>query len=84
MEKSLESGNLAAKQGKFDTFIEKISPDRNIYMHFLELSAQDTEKTIRLLKSSSQPMVKKRQIMQTAFGDYRKKMLEEEKRLRLG
>lgn len=29
-------------------------------------------------------MVKKRQIMQTAFGDYRKKMSDEEKRLRLG
>lgn len=50
----------------------------------LSLLAQDTDKTIRLLKSSNQPMVKKRQIMQTAFGDYRKKMSDEEKRLRLG
>lgn len=29
-------------------------------------------------------MVKKRQLMQTAFGDYRKKMADEEKRLRVG
>lgn len=42
------------------------------------------EKTIRLLKSSNQPVIKKRQIMHTAFGDYRAKMQEEEKRLNLG
>lgn len=29
-------------------------------------------------------MVKKRQLMQSAFGDYRKKMAEEEKKLRAG
>lgn len=47
-------------------------------------SVQDTEKTLRSLKSSSQPMVKKRQLMQSAFGDYRKKMADEEKKLRVG
>lgn len=45
---------------------------------------QDAEKTLRSLKNSNQPMVKKRQLMQSAFGDYRKKMAEEEKKLRAG
>lgn len=48
------------------------------------MTAQDTEKTIKLLKSANQPMIKKRQIMKTAFGDYRAKMQEEERRLGLG
>lgn len=47
-------------------------------------AAQDMEKNIRLLKSANQPTVKKRQIMHAAFGDYRAKMQEEEKRLSLG
>lgn len=45
---------------------------------------QDTEKTLKSLKSNSQPMVKKRQLMQLAFGDYRRKMADEEKKLRVG
>lgn len=47
-------------------------------------AVQDAEKSLRSLKSGSQPMVKKRQLMQSAFGDYRKKMAEEEKKLRVG
>ncbi|XP_055313404.1 UPF0488 protein CG14286 [Sitodiplosis mosellana] len=46
--------------------------------------AQDAEKTLKSLKSNSQPMVKKRQLMQLAFGDYRRKMADEEKKLRVG
>lgn len=45
---------------------------------------QDSEKTLRSLKSNNQPMVKKRQLMQSTFGDYRKKMADEEKKLRAG
>lgn len=46
--------------------------------------AQDTDKTLRSLKSNNQPMIKKRQLMQSALGDYRKKMSDEEKKLRIG
>lgn len=53
-------------------------------MQFFFLLAQDAEKTIRSLKSHNQPMVKKRQLMQLAFGDYRRKMADEEKKLRGG
>lgn len=55
-----------------------------IRLTFFSFAAQDTEKTIKLLKSANQPMVKKRQIMKASFGDYRAKMLEEERRLGLG
>lgn len=51
---------------------------------FTALSAQDAEKTLKSLKSNSQPMVKKRQLMQLSFGDYRRKMADEEKKLRVG
>lgn len=44
----------------------------------------DTEKTLKLLKSNNQPLVRKRQLMRTTFGDYRTKMQEEEKKMRLG
>lgn len=47
-------------------------------------SVQDVEKTVRLLKSSNQPLIKKRQLMQTNLGNYRKKMQDEEKKLRAG
>lgn len=55
-----------------------------IYNFSSNLPVQDAEKTLRSLKSSNQPMVKKRQLMQSAFGDYRKKMADEEKKLRAG
>ncbi|XP_067641389.1 UPF0488 protein CG14286 [Eurosta solidaginis] len=45
--------------------------------------ADDTVKNLRTLKSSTAPLVKKRQIMKTALGDYRAKMKEEEKKLAL-
>ncbi|XP_058830602.1 UPF0488 protein CG14286 [Topomyia yanbarensis] len=43
----------------------------------------DTTKLINLLKSPNQPLVKKRQIMRTNFGNYRTKMAEEEKSMAL-
>lgn len=42
--------------------------------------AQDAQKIIRILKSEKAPLIKKRQAMRNTFGDYRKKMQEEEKR----
>ncbi|XP_055711115.1 UPF0488 protein CG14286 [Phlebotomus papatasi] len=45
--------------------------------------AQDAEKTLRILKGANQPLVKKRQVMRNAFGDYRAQMAREEKQLSL-
>ncbi|XP_012158325.1 UPF0488 protein CG14286 [Ceratitis capitata] len=45
--------------------------------------ADDTIKNIRVLKSVSAPLVKKRQVMKAALGDYRAKMKEEEKKMEL-
>ncbi|KAI5638282.1 hypothetical protein NE865_09097 [Phthorimaea operculella] len=42
---------------------------------------QDTWKTLQVLKNNNQPIVRKRQLMRTYFGDYRAKMLAEEKKL---
>lgn len=56
----------------------------HLRINFGKFSVQETEKTMRLLKSSNQPTVKKRQLMQSALGNYRKKMSDEEKRLRAG
>lgn len=45
--------------------------------------ADDTVKNVRVLKSSTAPLVKKRQVMKAALGDYRAKMKEEEKKMAL-
>ncbi|XP_055843347.1 UPF0488 protein CG14286 [Episyrphus balteatus] len=44
---------------------------------------EDMSKSLKTLKSSTAPVVKKRQIMKASFGDYRSKMKEEEKKLAL-
>lgn len=41
-------------------------------------SVDETMKLISTLKSANQPLIKKRQIMRTTFGDYRAKMAQEE------
>ncbi|XP_015120028.1 UPF0488 protein CG14286 [Diachasma alloeum] len=41
---------------------------------------RDAQKSLKLLKSNNVPLVQKRQIMRTTFGDYRAKMLQEEKK----
>lgn len=43
---------------------------------------QDTEKNIKKLKGSA-PLIQKRQLMRTSFGDYRTKMAAEEKTMGL-
>uniref|UniRef100_A0A182Q2C6 Uncharacterized protein n=1 Tax=Anopheles farauti TaxID=69004 RepID=A0A182Q2C6_9DIPT len=40
--------------------------------------AEETSKLINTLKSGTQPIIRKRQIMRTTFGDYRSKMAAEE------
>ncbi|KAK5640577.1 hypothetical protein RI129_011388 [Pyrocoelia pectoralis] len=42
---------------------------------------QDHTKTLNTLMSRTAPLIKKRQVMRISFGDYRKKMAEEEKRV---
>ncbi|XP_053669985.1 UPF0488 protein CG14286 [Anopheles nili] len=42
---------------------------------------EDTTKLINTLKSGTQPIIRKRQIMRTTFGDYRSKMAAEEQTL---
>ncbi|XP_063981752.1 UPF0488 protein CG14286 [Diachasmimorpha longicaudata] len=42
--------------------------------------ARASQKSLKLLKSNNVPLVQKRQIMRTTFGDYREKMLQEEKK----
>ncbi|XP_055594462.1 UPF0488 protein CG14286-like isoform X2 [Uranotaenia lowii] len=44
---------------------------------------EDTLKLINTLKSPNQPLIKKRQIMRSSFGDYRKKMADEEAKMAL-
>lgn len=43
---------------------------------------QDNEKNIKKLKGSA-PLIQKRQLMRTSFGDYRTKMAAEEKKMGL-
>ncbi|KAB0792179.1 hypothetical protein PPYR_14146 [Photinus pyralis] len=42
---------------------------------------QDHTKSLNTLMSRTAPLIKKRQVMRLSFGDYRKKMGEEEKRV---
>ncbi|KAG6461348.1 hypothetical protein O3G_MSEX012568 [Manduca sexta] len=46
-----------------------------------EKQLQETWKVLTVLKNNNQPMVRKRQLMRTHFGDYRAKMAAEEKKL---
>uniref|UniRef100_A0A1E1VXM7 Uncharacterized protein n=1 Tax=Pectinophora gossypiella TaxID=13191 RepID=A0A1E1VXM7_PECGO len=45
-----------------------------------ETQVQDTWKVLQVLKNNNQPIIRKRQLMRTHFGDYRAKMLAEEKK----
>uniref|UniRef100_T1GFC1 Uncharacterized protein n=1 Tax=Megaselia scalaris TaxID=36166 RepID=T1GFC1_MEGSC len=49
-----------------------------------EKQIEDVHKNSRILKSSTAPLVKKRQLMKSLFGDYRAKMKDEEKKMGLG
>lgn len=42
---------------------------------------QEVWKVLTVLKNNNQPMIRKRQLMRTHFGDYRAKMAAEEKKL---
>lgn len=43
--------------------------------------AQDAAYSLTILRSKRAPVIKKRQVMRSSFGDYRTKMAEEEKKL---
>lgn len=47
-------------------------------------TADDTVKNLKILKGNSAPLIKKRQVMKAAMGDYRAKMKDEEKKMSLG
>lgn len=66
-------------------FTEKARTIFFILIHFYKfpLPVEDTLKLINTLKSPNQPLIKKRQIMRTSFGDYRAKMAEEERTMAL-
>ncbi|XP_071439725.1 UPF0488 protein CG14286 [Hetaerina americana] len=44
-------------------------------------TAEDNMKALNTLKSNKAPLIRKRQVMRSLFGDYRAKMAEEEKKL---
>ncbi|XP_067128640.1 UPF0488 protein CG14286 [Centruroides vittatus] len=44
---------------------------------------EDSKKMLKILRNSKAPLVKKRQVMRQAFGDYRSKMKNEEKQFKL-
>ncbi|XP_049292046.1 UPF0488 protein CG14286 isoform X1 [Anopheles funestus] len=48
------------------------------YMRENNKKMEETTKLIKTLKSGSQPIIRKRQIMRTTYGDYRSKMASEE------
>jgi len=50
--------------------------------HFY-FSALEVSRNIRLLESQKTAYIKKRQLMRILFGDYRKKMENEEKKFKL-
>ncbi|XP_015187526.1 PREDICTED: UPF0488 protein CG14286 [Polistes dominula] len=43
---------------------------------------QDILKSVNILKSNTAPLIKKRQIMRNKLGDYRKKMIQDEQKLK--
>ncbi|XP_017084843.2 UPF0488 protein CG14286 [Drosophila eugracilis] len=45
--------------------------------------AEDTSKNIKVLTSSTAPLIKKRQVMKLSLGDYRLKMQQEEQKMQL-
>ncbi|KAH8388719.1 hypothetical protein KR200_005896 [Drosophila serrata] len=45
--------------------------------------AEDTAKNLKILTSSTAPLIRKRQVMKLSMGDYRAKMQQEEKKMML-
>ncbi|BFZ23824.1 hypothetical protein BsWGS_26863 [Bradybaena similaris] len=58
--------------GQLELGLQRQSPDSR--------QAAESLKLLKILKSTKAPMVKKRQVMRNAFGDYRKKMKDAEKK----
>ncbi|KAK8732684.1 hypothetical protein OTU49_006878 [Cherax quadricarinatus] len=83
----------APEEDSKDVALERFSLELRWCIQQLELSmekkkgkskqADDMVKAHKTLTNSKAPLIKKRQIMNALFGDYRKKMAEEEKKFRI-
>jgi hypothetical protein len=51
---------------------------------FHYFTAKDAAQSLAILTNKNTPLIKKRQVMRSSFGDYRTKMAEEEKKLSKG
>ena len=76
-----------------DNFEQKFQEELSWCIEYLETNlrtkklsekqSKDLVKTISSLKNSKNPLPKKRQLMRVSCGDYRAKMVQEEKEFRL-
>lgn len=84
MYKSLRTGcwNIKIVHQLFCQF--KISVDCSGLKLLPPFTAQDAAHSLTVLRSKNAPIIKKRQVMRSSFGDYRTKMLEEEKKFNKG
>lgn len=82
LQTALDSGKLSQKIGKFTikTYVVKAT----ITTKLIPSIAEDTAKNLKTLTSQTAPLIKKRQVMKLALGDYRAKMQQEEKKMLLG
>lgn len=56
----------------------------NLNYLFVSITVEDATKNLKILTSKNSSIVQKRQLMRTTFGDYRKKMSDEEKKYNKG
>ena len=54
------------------------------FITLLFILVKETARILKVLTDPKAPLIKKRQVMRTNFGDYRKKMAEEEKTAKPG
>ena len=54
------------------------------FVPLLYILVKETARILKVLTDPKAPLIKKRQVMRTNFGDYRKKMAEEEKTAKPG
>ncbi|KAH8289869.1 hypothetical protein KR054_012405 [Drosophila jambulina] len=81
LQDALNGGKLSQKLGEHSTFPPHTS-HQPISTSDL-LSAEDTAKNLKILTSSTAPLIRKRQVMKLSMGDYRAKMQQEEKKMML-
>ncbi|KAH8254885.1 hypothetical protein KR038_007341 [Drosophila bunnanda] len=79
LQDALNGGKLSQKLGEQSMFHS--TPDHQHYRNLL--LAEDTAKNLKILTSSTAPLIRKRQVMKLSMGDYRAKMQQEEKKMML-